>query len=72
MRKLLKQIEDQNAAIAELKKEEGEQQSKWSKMEEEIQLHKASKKFLDLLSIASKIKRPVNQKKRRKIKAIQE
>ena len=34
--------------------------SKESKLEEEILLHKESKKFLDLLAIASKVKKPVN------------
>lgn len=44
--------------------------SKESKLEEEIVLHKASKKFLDLLAIASKNKKPVNQKKRRQMKKL--
>ena len=34
--------------------------------------HKASKKFLDLLAIASGNKKPVNQKKRRKMKELME
>jgi len=48
------------AEINELKKQESELTSKESKLEEEILTHKASKKFLDLLTIASKIKKPVN------------
>ena len=43
-----------------MKKVEAEFISKESKLEEEIVLHKASKKFLDLLAIASKNKKPVN------------
>lgn len=37
-----------------------------SKIEEEITSHKAHKKFLDLIAIAANIKKPVNQKERRK------
>lgn len=44
--------------------------SKESKLEEEILLHKESKKFLDLLAIASKVKKPVNQKKRNRRKTL--
>ena len=44
--------------------------SKESKLEEEIVQHKTSKKFLDLLAIASKNKRPVNQKKRKLMKEL--
>lgn len=39
-----------------------------SKIDEEILLHKESKRFLDMLSIAAGQKAPVNQKKRRKEK----
>ena len=55
-----------------MKKQEAEQLSKESKLEEEIVTHKASKKFLDLLAIASGNKKPVNQKKRRKMKELME
>lgn len=51
-----------------MKKQEAELTSKDSKLEEEIVLHKTSKKFLDLLAIASKNKKPVNQKQRRRKK----
>ena len=47
---------------------EGEQASKESKLAEEIAQHKQSKKFLDLLAIASKNKMPVSQKKRQLLK----
>ena len=55
-----------------MKKQEAELTSKDSKLEEEIVLHKTSKKFLDLLAIASKNKKPVNQKLRRKKKELLE
>lgn len=57
--------------ISELKKLESELTSRESKLEEEIKTHKASKKFLDLIAIASKNKKPVNQKKRYRRKAMQ-
>ena len=56
------------AEIIELKKIESELASKESKLEEEIKTHKASKKFIDLIGIASKNKKPVNQKKRQRQK----
>lgn len=56
--------------ISELKKLESELTSRESKLEEEIKTHKASKKFLDLIAIASKNKKPVNQKKRYRRKAM--
>ena len=64
VRKVQIQIENLTQTIGNLKKEEGEILSKESKLEEEIVLHKASKKFLYLLAIASKNKKPVNQRKR--------
>ena len=69
VRKVQKQIEELASVIANLKKEDGEHNSKMSKVEEEITQHKAHKKFLDLIAIASKNKQPVNQKKRMKNKA---
>ena len=56
----MKTIEDLTGYIHELKKEDGELNSKMSKIEEEITLHKAHKKFLDLIAIAANIKKPVN------------
>ena len=47
-------------AIQDLKKVDSELDSKESKLEEDIRTHKASKKFLDLLAIASKNKKPIN------------
>lgn len=61
-----------NSEINELKKVESELASRESKLDEEIKTHKASKKFLDLIAIASKIKKPVNQKKRARVKAMNE
>ena len=58
--------------IQNMKKQEAELTSKDSKLEEEITLHKTSKKFLDLIAIASKNKKPVNQKLRKKRKEILE
>ena len=72
VRKVQSKIESLHATIISLKKQEAEQLSKESKLEEEIVLHKASKKFLDLLAIASKSKKPVNQKKRRQMKQLLE
>ena len=43
-----------------------------SKIEEEITTHKAHKKFLDVIAIASKNKIPVNQKQRKKLKQMRE
>ena len=60
VRAVQKLIEDSTTQIAQLKKLEAEQASKESKVEEEIVLHKASKKFLDLLAIASGEKKPVS------------
>ena len=65
-------IEESTTQIAQLKKLEAEQASKESKVEEEIVLHKASKKFLDLLAIASGEKKPVSQKRRRAVKLARE
>ena len=60
-----KQIERFMTQIHELRKLEGESANKISKIDEEIITHKASKKFLDVLAIASGNKIPVNQKKRK-------
>ena len=60
VRKVQSKIESLTAQIATLKKQEAEILSKESKLEEEIVTHKASKKFLDLLAIASGNKKPVN------------
>ena len=65
-------MDDLTAKISELKKIESEMASKESKLEEEIKTHKASKRFLDLIAIASKNKKPVNQKKRQKQKLLQQ
>jgi hypothetical protein len=54
--------------INEFRKEESEQQSKMSKVEEEIVQHKASKNFIDMLSIASGSKQPIDQKSRKRMK----
>ncbi len=43
-----------------------------SKVEEEITLHKQHKKFLDLIAIASKNKKAVNQKQRNYMKMLRE
>jgi hypothetical protein len=43
-----------------------------SKVEEEITLHKQHKKFLDLIAIASKHKKAVNQKQRNYMKKLRE
>ena len=64
VRKVQKKLEDLTAQINNLKKQEAEFISKDSKLEEEIYQHKGSKRFLDLLAIASNNKKPVNQKKR--------
>ena len=72
VRKVQSKIESLTNQIATLKKQEAEILSKESKLEEEIVTHKASKKFLDLLAIASGNKKPVNQKKRKKMKEILE
>lgn len=64
VKRVTKQMDDLTAKISELKKIESEMASKESKLEEEIKTHKASKRFLDLIAIASKNKKPVNQKKR--------
>ena len=56
--------------IIELKKIESELASRENKLEEEIKTHKESKKFLDLIAIASKNKKPVNQKKRERRKTL--
>lgn len=66
----MKQIEDLNGAIHDLKKEDAEYNSKMSKIEEEITSHKAHKKFLDLIAIAANIKSPVNQAERRRLKEL--
>lgn len=60
MRAVLKKIEDLTNTIAELKKQEGDCISKTSKLEEEMGSHKDHKKFLDLIAIAAKHKKPVN------------
>ena len=60
VKNLNKQIEDLISFENELKKEEGELNSKNSKIEEEITSHKAHKKFLDLIAIAANIKKPMN------------
>jgi len=53
-------LDELTAQISELKKTENELASKESKLEEEIKTHKASKRFLDLVAIANKNKKPVN------------
>lgn len=57
---MLKNIETLTGTIAELRKQEGDCISKTSKLEEEMGAHKEHKKFLDLIAIASKHKKPVN------------
>ena len=64
-----RKIEKYSNDINEFKKEEAEQQSKFSKVEEEIAAHKKNKEFLDQIAIASKMKKPVNQKLRNARKA---
>lgn len=60
MRDIQKKIEQLSGTINELKKQEGDIISKTSKLEEETSIHKQHKKFLDLIAIASKLKKPVN------------
>ena len=60
MRAIQKKIEQLSGSINELRKQEGDIISKTSKLEEEISIHKQHKKFLDLIAIASKVKKPVN------------
>lgn len=43
-----------------------------SKVEEEMTQHKQHKKFLDLIAIASKNKKPVNQKRRQYMKKLRQ
>ena len=66
MRVVQKRIEKLTFDINELRKQEGDIMSKTSKVEEEISIHKQHKKFLDLIAIASKVKKPVNQKLRKR------
>ena len=66
MRAIQKKIEQLSGSINELRKQEGDIISKTSKLEEEISIHKQHKKFLDLIAIASKVKKPVNQKRRKR------
>lgn len=61
VRAQLKNIEQLLLKISELRKIEGDCTSKFSKLEEEISSHKQNKKFIDLIAIASKLKKPVNQ-----------
>ncbi len=72
VRKVQSQIESLQNLIHELKKEDAEYESKMSKVEEEITLHKQHKKFLDLIAIASKNKKAVNQKQRNYMKMMRE
>ena len=53
-----KVIEYYTNQIIDLRKQEAEIDSKTSKIDEEIVLHKASKKFLDVIAIASGNKIP--------------
>ena len=46
--------------INELKKDEAQLISEDSKYQEELQGHKMHKKFLDLLAIGAKLKKPVS------------
>ena len=68
VRKVQKQLEDLTAEINNLKKQEAEFISKESKLEEETHQHKGSKRFLDLLAIAQGGKKPVSQKRRKRMK----
>ena len=72
VRKVQSQIESLQNLIHELKKEDAEYESKMSKVEEEITLHKQHKKFLDLIAISSKNKKSVNQKQRNYMKMMRE
>lgn len=69
VRQVQKDIETLQNEIQELKKEEATLNSQYSKFQEEIVLHKAHKRFLDLLAISAKVKQPVNQRERKAIKA---
>lgn len=63
-----KLIEDMVAQLQECKKKDEALNTSITKKEEEITAHKAHKKFLDLIAIASKHKTPIDQKERRKQK----
>ena len=69
VRKVQKEIEKFQNKITELKKDEAQLISEDSKYQEELQGHKAHKKFLDLLAIGAKIKHPVSQRQRKARKA---
>lgn len=55
-----KEIERLQSVINEYKKQEAQLISEDSKFLEELQGHKQHKRFLDLLAIGAKLKRPVN------------
>ena len=67
-----KKIEDLVNTINELKKQDAELQSKMSKVEEESTHHKLQKQFLDKVAIACGEKVPVNQKERKRLKALRQ
>ena len=69
VRKVQKEIERLQSVINEYKKQEAQLISEDSKFLEELQGHKQHKRFLDLLAIGAKLKRPVNQKQRKAQKA---
>ena len=70
VKRVIKQIDSLAQEINDFKKMEQEIDSKMQKVEDEMTLHKKNKKFLDLIAIAAKHKKPKNQKKRKMMKAM--
>ena len=70
VKRVIKQIDSLAQEINDFKKLEQEIDSKMQKVEDEMTLHKKNKKFLDLIAIAAKHKKPKNQKKRKMMKAM--
>ena len=60
VRKVQRDIDMLQNCINELKKDEAQLISEDSKYQEELQGHKMHKKFLDLLAIGAKLKKPVS------------
>ena len=72
LKRVQQTIETMAAQISELKNLEQDFDSKMQKIDDEVTMHRKHKRFLDLIAIASKNKVPVNQQRRKMLKAMKE